>query len=326
MRVSVVIGTYNGEDFIAEQLDSIVRQSKLPDQVIISDDNSDDGTIDILSEAARELPMETIILESDENRGYTANFSRALQRASGDIVFLCDQDDVWKEKKIEICFSYLCKRPDVLLLMHDADIADSHLNLIGHTVLNTISGGNLNRSRFVLGCCAVVRRELLDLCLPIPYEYYGHDGWLVRFADALGGRQVIEKSLIYYRRHCGNVTGAAKLEKRPQLWNGFSCESFKVFERYLLGLNHDESDLHVQMNNLYLSRIRDIVALCDGEYKTLLSQEMEEIEKLNWGFLARQDIKRQGFAKRFASVVEFYRSGEYSRFSGIKSAFRDIFG
>ena len=97
--ISLVIPTYNGEKYLREQLDSIYRQTLVPDEVIAVDDRSKDGTVDILKEYADRYGLKYFV--NEQNLGYNKNFAKGISLASGDYICLCDQDDVWMPEKVE---------------------------------------------------------------------------------------------------------------------------------------------------------------------------------------------------------------------------------
>ena len=102
MKISVVTASYNGAKHIAEQLDSIRRQSVLPYEIVISDDGSTDSTASIVEEFAKNTPeINVVFISNTAPHGVDKNFENALRHASGDIIFLCDQDDVWLPERIE---------------------------------------------------------------------------------------------------------------------------------------------------------------------------------------------------------------------------------
>lgn len=122
-RTSVVIATYNGENFITEQLNSIFNQTLLPDEVIISDDLSTDNTVEIVKQFIKvnDLKAQWKIIRNQENLGWRRNFINLIQVASGDIIFTCDQDDIWKPKKIEMMVSQFKKNSRIGVLVSDYD-------------------------------------------------------------------------------------------------------------------------------------------------------------------------------------------------------------
>ena len=111
LSLSVALASYNGERYIAEQLDSIARQTRLPDELIISDDASTDSTPAIVHEFAQRVPFPVRFLQH-ERLGSTGNFELAIAACQGDIIFLCDQDDVWYPNKIEVIEAVFVNRPE----------------------------------------------------------------------------------------------------------------------------------------------------------------------------------------------------------------------
>src|SRR4051812_29809463 len=99
--VSVAMATYNGAEFIRDQLRSLALQKRLPDELVVSDDGSTDDTVDILEAFAETAPFPVRISVNRENLGFTRNFERAILGCGGDIIYICDQDDVWFPNKIQ---------------------------------------------------------------------------------------------------------------------------------------------------------------------------------------------------------------------------------
>ena len=120
--ISVCIATYNGEKFIKEQIDSILRQLSLDDEIIVSDDGSTDDTISIIISIDDKRIR---IIEGPRKHSPTLNFECAMKEAKGDYIFLADQDDVWKPNKVEVCFKWLQNYDCVV---SDAEVTDSNLN------------------------------------------------------------------------------------------------------------------------------------------------------------------------------------------------------
>ena len=101
MNISVVMTTYNGQEFIIEQLDSIKRQTRTPDEVLIFDDRSSDDTVNTVQNYIGENGLKNWTIKTNTvNKGYSRNFYEGVSQATGDIVFCCDQDDIWDKKKL----------------------------------------------------------------------------------------------------------------------------------------------------------------------------------------------------------------------------------
>ena len=122
MKISVCLATYNGEKYIKEQLDSILPQLSANDEIIISDDNSTDDTINII----RSLNDERIKIYVNKTKGIVKNFENALNNASGDIIFLSDQDDVWKNDKVKKILSAFSSDNSLTFVFSNAEIIDEN--------------------------------------------------------------------------------------------------------------------------------------------------------------------------------------------------------
>src|SRR5579863_7982285 len=133
MKISVCMATYNGERFIHEQLESILGQLEDDDEVVIVDDASTDGTVH-LAEEFRDKRIR--ILRRDRNRGVLQTFERALKEAAGEIIFLADQDDVWRSDKVSKIMSLFSARPDLSLVLSDSCVVDSRGNITSKTRFN----------------------------------------------------------------------------------------------------------------------------------------------------------------------------------------------
>lgn len=210
--ISVCIASYNGEKFIKEQLQSILVQLEPDDEVIVSDDNSVDGTLDIIKEF--EDSRIRIFLNENE-KGYSQNFENSIRQASGDIIFICDQDDVWMKNKVELMKNALSNSS---LAIHNASIVDSNLNLINsktHFELYQVRKGflmNFLRTRYI-GACMAFKREILEKALPFPVnqKLCAYDYWLTLVAEYYYKVELVQDPLIKYRRHFNNAsTGGVK--------------------------------------------------------------------------------------------------------------------
>lgn len=204
MRISIAMATYNGAQYITEQLQSFVDQTRQPDEVIITDDCSTDETESIVRKFAETAPFEVVFSKNEKNLGYCGNFNAALMKSTGGLVFLSDQDDVWFPEKIEHMVSVSERNPTALVVMNDAALTDGDLKEVGLTKVGQIRSAGMSLDSFVMGCCCAVRRELLDFCMPIPHGMKGHDNWLVELAGSLNAKVVDIRVLQYYRRHESN--------------------------------------------------------------------------------------------------------------------------
>lgn len=231
MRISVAVCTFNGERFIKEQLESILRQHRRPDEIVIFDDASTDETVGIAEATLRQDnakdPIHTAIHVNPQNVGVTENFSRATQATTGELIFLCDQDDVWRSDKVERIAAEFERDPALLLVHTDARLIDDDGAPLGVGLLDAlemrsaemslIEAGRafevLIRRNVVTGATCAFRRTLLDRALPFANEWI-HDEWLAIVAAATGGVMCLWEPLTDYRQHASNQIG---MRKRPFL-------------------------------------------------------------------------------------------------------------
>ena len=205
--ISVAMAFYNGKSYIEEQIESIMKNLGKEDELIISVDDASDGSDKILKKQKQEDPR--IRLIKGPGKGVVPNFQNALKHCRGEIIFIADQDDVWKEgKTAEVLKAF--RDPKVMCVVHNAEIADGDLNLSGETTFQWRESGtgfwkNMKKNSYI-GCCMAIRREILKKILPIPQKVWIHDQWIGLLAEQLGKVAFLEKPLLLYRRHGENVT------------------------------------------------------------------------------------------------------------------------
>lgn len=200
--ISVCMATYNGGKYLRQQIDSILPQLQLDDELIISDDGSSDNTFDII----KSYNSPNIKLYHNNFRNHILNFEFLLSVASGDYIFLSDQDDVWFPNKIPTMMHAL-KEHD--LVCSDCVVTDENLDPDGRLFMTEspekISGfmTNLWHNHY-LGCCLAFKRSIRDIALPFPKGLITHDTWLGLVAEMYGNPVFITEKLIYFRRHDQN--------------------------------------------------------------------------------------------------------------------------
>ena len=210
--ISVCVATYNGERFIREQIDSILRQLSSYDEIIVSDDGSTDDTISIIDSINDKRIR---IIEGPRKHSPTPNFECAMKVAKGDYIFMADQDDVWKPNKVEVCIEWLHKYDCVV---SDAEVTDSNLNPLYpslYTIMQVRQGRIYNTiwKNGYTGCCMAFRRNILDASLPFPKNIPMHDIWIGNVAAYKYNRKFIPDKLIYFRRHNETISCNGKGSK-----------------------------------------------------------------------------------------------------------------
>lgn len=234
--VSVALATHNGARFLEAQLQSLTDQSARPDELVVFDDASTDGTPSILAAFAERSPFPVRLEKGDERRGYRAAFMAAAQACTGDLIAFCDQDDVWEPGKLKRMAEPFGD-PEVLLAHHDATLIDAEGRRLGP--LRTRRRGPWD---VVPGFAQLFRRRLLAFAPLQPRSVdplwaiaaardpaakaLAHDQFFLFWADALGRIVHVPEALVRYRQHPGALFGRAPnpalfaLARAPELAAG----------------------------------------------------------------------------------------------------------
>lgn len=227
--ISVVMCTFNGARFLQAQLDSLMCQTRCPQEMIVQDDCSSDTTVAILERFANQAPFKVDIRVNDTRTGLVRNFAKAVDFSRGDYVALADQDDVWHQDKLlrmEERVRTMDERAQVARLLHcDMRVTNAEGKLLspsffirrGFVSSHPQPIGELLVQNYVTGCASFVNRALIDIALPIPDEAYIHDWWFALIGAAAGSVETILEPLMDYRAHGANMVGAKRIEWRPYL-------------------------------------------------------------------------------------------------------------
>ncbi|MGA3223012.1 MAG: glycosyltransferase family 2 protein [Acidobacteriaceae bacterium] len=228
-RISVALCTYNGERFLPQQLASIAKQTRPPDELVVCDDRSTDRTVALLQEFAASSPYPVKIFENEHNLGYAANFERAIRLCAGNLIALSDQDDIWYPIRLERSEKEFAAHPQAGLVFSDADVINDSNELAGPTLWQRLGFAGkraqdllaghyvvLAKHRFVTGATVMFRADLRDRLLPIG-DGWIHDEWIALIAAAFSDLRPIDQPLIRYRIHDSQEVGFRnKLEQRVQ--------------------------------------------------------------------------------------------------------------
>ena len=210
--ISVCIATYNGERYIRQQIESIVCQLNVDDEIIVSDDGSTDGTLDIVKGIGDKRIK---IIEGPGRKSPILNFECALKASKGDFIFLSDQDDVWKPDKVEICMKWL---KTYHCVVSDAEVTDNRLKPLYpslYAIMQVRQGRIYNTvwKNGYTGCCMAFRRNVLEASLPFPKNIPMHDIWIGNVAAYKYNVIFIPDRLIHFRRHENTISCNGKGSK-----------------------------------------------------------------------------------------------------------------
>ena len=315
--VSVALCTYNGERYLKQQLESINTQTRLPNEVVICDDGSTDGTLEIVDEYARNAACVVTVMRNERRLGSTKNFEKAISLCAGEIIVLCDQDDVWRQDKIQTLMSALSE--DVSAVFSNAEVVDEKLNPLGYSLWQKVRFTRRARKKFrsgevfetlvgrnvVTGATMAFRRDVIDLFTPMP-ESWVHDGWIALCLAAAGKKiAFIDELLITYRQHAGNQLGARKL---------------KLLEHVRRGLKTNlQADL-----SLVLRQYMDAYAVLSQRFSLSVAQK-QLLERKVRHIARRQSLCKKGWWLCAFVVMNELVAGRYYRYSnGWRTAARDL--
>ncbi|MBA3713256.1 MAG: glycosyltransferase family 2 protein [Pyrinomonadaceae bacterium] len=220
-KISVALCTYNGARYLAAQLDSIAAQHRLPDEVVICDDRSDDGTVEISKRFARHAPFRVRSHFNERTLGSTKNFEKAVDLCEGDIITFCDQDDVWREDKLAQVEAVFSVSPRAGAVFSDAELVNENLEPLGYSLWQAINFSRARQKRFVgdrsveaiLKCLSLshgmvmaFRAVYKTAILPFPARF-GHDNWTASIIAVMSDLAFIQQPLVKYRQHTSQQVG-----------------------------------------------------------------------------------------------------------------------
>jgi len=286
--ISVALCTYNGAKFLSEQLKSIADQTLPVDELVVCDDRSKDNTIEIIRSFAEKCAFPVHIHINETNLGSTKNFEKCLSLCTGDIIFLCDQDDKWRADRVQKQADYLNEHPDKDAVFCDAMKMGDDSKPVGSTIWEEIEfdlkkqdkwkTGRAHEILFtgfiVTGATLAIRKSCLARLMPFPTHVPDliHDAWMAMVLSLEGKIDFIPDTLIYYRIHSSQQVGF-----------GNKVEKVQLKDR----LNRDR--------NKKLVPLKEKGEKLLGMYKLLKALPFVPQEKL-----AKLDLAQQHFFKRAA--------------------------
>ncbi len=317
--ISVVVCSFQGERFIRSQLDSLRTQTRRADEIIVNDDGSSDATCDIVQTMAA-TTSEISFAKNDQNKGVRLNFQAGIRRSLGDIIFLCDQDDIWEAEKLEKVAQLFEAYPDFGYVFTDAIRVDEADRSLTHRLWESLAlpfgpkeqqqfretGGfePLLRGYFVTGCTLAFRAEFKDLILPIP-ETWMHDAWIALCISAVSKGYPFAEPLVRYRQHTTQQIG-----ERKRSW----------LEQYRVAKKMGQASFEKR-----LAGFQDLRERLTTQNQWPIAQKVLQLLNLKIEFLAqRVAMRRRGF--RLVPVLGHWMRSDYARFAeGWKAVAQDLF-
>lgn len=227
-NIGVVLCTYNGEKYLRQQLESILAQTRPPEQILILDDCSNDGTVAIIKDYAK-IDQRIRLIQNEINLGYTRNFEKGITLCDTDFIALSDQDDIWLPEKLERLAAELENNPGSGMAFCNAEYILADGTRTGHLVSQEANGctddpilarkGLLERKWCVQGNFILLDAEMKKLIIPNPIaRSHGHDAWICLNAFFLRHPQYVSEPLSLYRLHNNMASGAIAFVKNGTLY------------------------------------------------------------------------------------------------------------
>lgn len=323
-KVSVAMCTYNTQAFVAEQLESILKQTRPPDEIVVCDDRSTDETVKTLTELAAHSPIPVRIIENPKNLGANGNHEKAIRESTGDIIFPSDSDDYWFADRIATTLPLFEKNPATVLLYCDAVLTDRSLNSTGQTLFSKRrflvdialpTAQELGRGIQFNGPMMVFRSALKPFLFPFSNQWVW-DHWVAFLAYAMGEVGRIDRPLLYYRRH-GENRGVD-----PDLDGGF-------WYRWQAAKKHSDLKNYVQRRRQWEHMIERLHQIRDGELAPRSSARFDELlsecERCFQFAYAREVQKGKPRLLRAPTAFGHLIRGDYhSHAHGLKSFVQDV--
>jgi glycosyltransferase involved in cell wall biosynthesis len=342
--LAVVLCTYNGERWLRELLDSIRKQTRPPDEMVINDDRSTDGTFAMAESFAAEAPFPVRVLRNERNLGATKNFEHAMTLVDTDLIAFCDQDDIWHPDKLSRAVEAFATDPSLGFTFSDAELIDERSNRIDRRLWDAVGFSPAYRTQamqgdllpllvhytFVTGSTMTFRSDLRELLVPFPQGWV-HDAWIALMGTFVRSYRMFDEPLMDYRIHPQQEIGVPD-EPSPtpdESWKTrwtlrarqvkyfYNVDRYRQRRRSQAELFHGVAERFSDAADRYVTRFGGRPHPKAQEVLADLIERGRHLERR--GSLPDRRVKR------FPIVAEELRSGRYRRFSaGLVSAAQDL--
>lgn len=227
MKISVALCTYNGEQFIKEQIDSILNQTLPVNEIIVCDDRSKDRTIEILEEYSSLNPGLFKIYVNEKNLRSVKNFEKAISLCTGDIIFLSDQDDIWTNNKVADYIYYFNNHPNISTIASNGFCIDDDSKVIDKYAIWDVPQFLIEKkhpinyyhliirvANIATGASMAFRKDILNEIIPFPIlKGFHHDEWIAIISSRNNSFELLDKKYFYYRIHDKQQVGGVFYDK-----------------------------------------------------------------------------------------------------------------
>lgn len=334
-KVSIALCTYNGANFLPEQLRSFLLQTRPPDELIVCDDRSSDATVEIIEKFAEAAPFSVSLHVNDENLGSTKNFEKAISLCTGDLVFLSDQDDVWFPKKLEKFTALFEQSKNVGMVFSDAELVGETLEPLGHRLWEfsftpeerrRAKEGKmfevLLKKNVVTGATMAFRTTFREVFSPIPNSIPNtiHDAWIALVIAANTDINFLEEPSIFYRQHANQQLGIDWKYKQK-------IKETTRRERYAesISFQQKEQERLIKFAEIIKSHPQFQKKGAEIRIDELTESFIKEGNQMIEHYEARKNLPSERL-KRIPPIIKEFSTGRYRRFSkGFISPVKDLF-
>jgi glycosyltransferase involved in cell wall biosynthesis len=302
--LDILLPTYNGERFIRELMDSLLGQTYTNWKLLIRDDGSSDGTLNIVRSYLEKYSHKMIFIQDGQNHvGACQSYAALLMHSQSDYIAFCDQDDVWFPNKIELTLSRMLELDrlhNMPVLVHtDLKVVDGNLRILSDSLWKyqriNPNRKNLNHlliQNNVTGCATMINRKLKDISIPVPKEAIMYDWWIALVASAFGKIEYIDTPTLFYRQHAGSDTGA----KNYSTWFFLSRinrikETRKSIRKTLI------------QSRAFLSRFKDVLTPDQHEVTKDFSKLLQMGRFKRLGLILKHNIRKFGILRNLGFYI-----------------------
>jgi glycosyltransferase involved in cell wall biosynthesis len=315
--ISVALCTFRGRAHLSDQLRSILTQQRQPDELVVCDDASGDGTLELACELLADAPFTVCQVVNKRNLGSSASFARAIDLCTGDIIVLCDQDDIWELTKLAVIEQSFTSQAGLSMLFSNGAVITESGKPTGYDLwascVFTRSERRLAyqqrlfhvllRHNVVTGATMAFRRSLCELVLPIGNEWV-HDEWIALLAAATHPTMVIDRNLIRYRYHGAQQIGAPRNTLMRQI-------------RTAADMGHDWFEREVR-------KLERVTQRLEARCPKLAHVDALDLIRRKIDYLRIRSAMRTSAGRCFLSSLRLYLDGTHARFGyGLKSLAQD---
>ena len=303
-QISIAIATFNGERYLRQQLDSLYNQTRIPDEIFVSDDGSKDKTHEILEEYRDKYGLKYVI--NNQSLGVNKNFEQAIRSCNGDYIMICDQDDIWFPDKIEKSFDKIKAiegNNAAVVSSQCYDIDQNGCIISKRTKIKkdsyTCADTLLQPANCSQGCTLMINKKMIEMLRPFPENrIMMYDAYIGFVAASIGIKYNMAIPLMFYRHHDTNVTARINNDKVPFI-KGKLIDFLNRFQ--ILPLSN--------------SRLTSCCYIYD-KYNSLLTEEVKDIYKKLFEYSNTSSI-----LKRVICILNMHQLDLYKR---IKLIFANI--